>query len=73
MKKNNEGYFLEVDIQYPGESHKFHNDLSFLPERMKIEKVEVLVANLHEKKMNKIHRRNLKQALNYRLVLKNCV
>ena len=50
MKKNNEGYFLEVDIQYPGELHKFHNDLSFLPERMKIEKVEVLVANLHEKK-----------------------
>ena len=50
MKKNNEGYFLEVDIQYPGESHKFHNDLSFLPERMKIEKVEVFVANLHEKK-----------------------
>ena len=28
--------------------HKLHNDLPFLPERMKIEKVEKLVANLHD-------------------------
>ena len=29
--------------------HEFHNDLSFLQERMKIEKVENFVANLHDK------------------------
>ena len=29
--------------------HRFHNDLPFLPERMKIEKVEKLAANLHDK------------------------
>ena len=48
-KKCKEGYFLEVDIQYPDELHELHNDLPFLPERMKIEKVEKPAANLHEK------------------------
>ena len=38
-----------VDIQYPEELHKLHNDLLFLPECMKIKKVEKLVANLHDK------------------------
>ena len=37
---------------------------------MKIEKVEEVVANLHDKMENFIHTRNLKQALNYGLVLK---
>ena len=44
-----EGYFFEVDVQYPGNLHNLYNDLPFLPERMKIEKVEKLVANLHDK------------------------
>ena len=37
---------------------------------MKIEKVEKLVANLHDKTEYVIHIRNLKQALNHGLVLK---
>ena len=39
-KKSDEGYFIEVDGQYPEkfQEHKLHNDLQFLPERMKIEK-----------------------------------
>ena len=45
-------------------------DKPFLPERMKIEKVEKLVANLHDKTEYVIHIANLKQALNHRLVLK---
>ena len=45
---NTEGNFLEVDVQYPEKLHEFHDDLQFLPERMKIEKVEKLLANLHE-------------------------
>ena len=45
-------------------------DKPFLPERMKIEKVEKLVANLHEKTEYVIHVRNLKQPLNPILVLK---
>ena len=29
---NNEGYFLEFDVQYPENLGTFHNDLTFLPE-----------------------------------------
>ena len=28
--------FLEVDVKYPEQLHKLHNDLPFLPEGMKI-------------------------------------
>ena len=42
----------------------------FLPERIKIEKIEKLATNFHEKKEFVIHIRYLKQALNQRLVLK---
>ena len=34
-EKSDEGYLLEVDIQYPEKLHDLHNDLSFLPETMK--------------------------------------
>ena len=45
-----EAYFVEVDDQYLEESHEHYNDLSFLPERMKIKKVEKLIINLPDKK-----------------------
>ena len=48
----------------------YMNDLQFLPERMKIEKVEKLVTNLHDKIEYVIYKRNLKQALNHGLILK---
>ena len=68
--ESDERYFLEVDAQYPEKLHDLYNDLLFLPERVKIEKVEKCVANLHYKNEYIIHIRNLKQALNHRLVLK---
>ena len=40
--ENDEGYFLEVDVQYLEKWHEIHIDLPFLPERTKIEKVEKL-------------------------------
>ena len=48
-KKHDEGYFLEVYVQYPEKLHEIHNDSPFLPKRMKIEKIENLVTNLHDK------------------------
>ena len=48
-EKSDEGYFLEIDIHYLEKLHELQNDLLFLPERIKIEKVEKLVANLHDK------------------------
>ena len=65
-------YFLEVDVQYLEQLHELHNNLPFSPERIKIEKVEKLVANLHDETDYVIHIRNLdlKQALNHGLVFK---
>ena len=53
MKNYNEEsdkrYFFEVDVQYLQKLNNLHNDLTFFPERVKIEKVEKVVANLHDK------------------------
>ena len=43
--------------------HNLHNDLSFLHEIIKIEKVEKVVANLNIKEEYFIHIGNLKQLL----------
>ena len=69
-EERNKGYFLEVYVQYLEKLHEFHNDLPFLRERLKIEKVEKLVANLHDKIEYIIHIRNFKIVLNHELVLK---
>ena len=69
-EERDEGYFLEVDVHYLEKLLKFHNDLQFLTERIKIEKVEKLLANLHGKTEYVIHIRNLKQGLNHGLVFK---
>ena len=69
-EESDDGYFLETDVQYLVKLHELHHDLSFLHERMKIEKVKKLVANLHDKTEYVIHIRNLKQTWNHRLVLK---
>ena len=37
---SDERYFLEVDVRYSPNLHNFHNDLSLLPEGIKIEKVK---------------------------------
>ena len=65
---SDKGYFAEVKVQYLEKLHELHNDLLFLPERMKIEKFEQLVANLHDKNEYAINIRNLKQALNHEIV-----
>ena len=39
-EESGEGYCLKVDGQNPEKLDKLHNDLPFLPERMKIEKVD---------------------------------
>ena len=62
-EESHEGYFLEVDVQYLEKLHELHNHLPFLPERMKIEKIEKLVANLHDKTEYVLHIRNLKLGL----------
>ena len=46
-KDSDKGYILEVDAKYP---KNLHSDLSFLPERMKIDKSNKFVCNLYDKK-----------------------
>ena len=43
--------FLNIlDVKYPKNLHGLHEDLPFLPERMKIGKCKKLVCNLYDKK-----------------------
>ena len=63
------GYLLEIDIRYLTELHDSHNDLPFMCEKMKINKVEKLVPNLRDKKNYVIQIRVLDQSLRHGLVL----
>ena len=36
-EESDNGFFLEVDVQYIAKLHDLHNDLPFLTERIKIE------------------------------------
>ena len=69
-ENSDKGYILEVDVKYPKDLHGLHEDLPFLPERMKIGKSKKLVCHLYDKKNYVVHIRSLKQALNHGLILK---
>ena len=70
MKNSDEEYFREVDVQYRKKLYELHNFLPFLPEGMKIEKVEKLLTNLFDENEYVIPITNLKQALIHGLVWK---
>ena len=61
-------YLLVVDVEYPIKVRMLHSDLSFLPEKMKINKSTKLVCNLNDKENYQVHIVALKQALNHGLV-----
>ena len=69
-ENSDEGYFLEIDIDYPKQLQSSHKDLPFLPERRKLVKVKRLVYSIGDKEKYVIHIRALKQALNNGLKLK---
>ena len=60
-KDSDKEYILEVAVEYPKDLHYLHIDLHYLP---KINKFNKLVCNLYV-----VHIRNLKQALDYGLIL----
>ena len=45
-ENSDKGYFLEADVEYQKNVYNLHSDLSFLPERLKIEKCNKLVYNV---------------------------
>ena len=63
------GYLLLVDVAYPKNLRKEHEDLPFLPDKTKINKVTKLTCDLHGKKDYSINIFFLKQALNHGLIL----
>ena len=67
------GYIFYVDITYPKEVYELHKDLPFLPDRMEVNKVNKLVATVHDKNNYVIHIYALKQALNHGLILRYIV
>ena len=69
-KNSDQGYILELDVDYSSKLHKLHSDMPFLPERMKIDKTQKLVCNLRDKKKYVVHISKLKQALDHGLKLK---
>ena len=68
-ENSDKGYFHEVDVDYPKKLFNLHKDLPFLPERKKVNKVEILICNIEDKEEYAIHIKVLKQALNHGLVL----
>uniref|UniRef100_A0A8D8U0I7 DNA-directed DNA polymerase n=1 Tax=Cacopsylla melanoneura TaxID=428564 RepID=A0A8D8U0I7_9HEMI len=67
-----EGYCLEVDVEYPDHLHDKHNDLPFLAEKKKPPnaKHEKLLTTFDVKKKYICHYLVLKQALQHGLILK---
>ena len=63
VKKDERGYLLEVDVEYPMGIHENHNELPFLTEGMKIGRVEKLVSNHKDKKRYVVHIKAPDQAL----------
>ena len=69
-KKWSKGYLLEVDVSYHGNLYDLHNDPPLMCDRKKINRVQKLVPNLHDKKKYVIHIVGLNQALKHGLILK---
>lgn len=69
---SSKGYVVDVDLEYPSNLHKSHNNLPFCPENMipPNSKIPKLIPNLHDKQRYVIHYRNLKQCLKYGLKIK---
>ena len=74
MKKVIKDIFSKLFIQYHEKLHEklheLHNYLPFLPKRIKIEKVEKLLTNLHDKTEYVVRIRYLQQALSHGLISK---
>ena len=69
-KDANQGFILEVDLEYPSSLWKSHNDYPLAPERIKIDKVDKLICSFLPKKNYVLHYKNLKQYLEEGMILK---
>ena len=70
-KNSDEGYFLEVDVEYPKHYRVHIKIYHFYLNEKKLEKLEKRVCSIEDKEKYVIHIRALKQALNHGLILKD--
>ena len=54
-ENSDKGYLFHVDITYPQEIRELHADLPFLPDKIQVNKVNKLVANVYDKNNYVIH------------------
>ena len=66
---SDKGYVLEINVKYPNDFHDFRSGSRFLTEIMKVNKCNMPVCNLYDKKTFK-YIRTLKQVINHRLTFK---
>ena len=57
------GYIFEVDLEYPKDLWKSHNDYPLAPEKLKVNGVEKLISHFKPHENYVIHYRNLRQCL----------
>ena len=57
------GYVFEVDLEYPKDLWKTHNDYPLAPEKMNVNGVEKLICHFKPRKNYVVHYRNLRQYL----------
>ena len=70
VESENEGCFLEVDLEYPVELYDDHNDFPLAPESLVLNGFPKLTQNLMEKKKMVLHGENLKQYFSLGMKLK---
>ena len=58
--RNTKDNYTKVDVKYKQKFHEIHNDLPFLPEKMKIGKFEKLTYNLNDKEEYVVHYKSFK-------------
>ena len=63
------GFIFEVDLEYPKELWKSHNDYPLAPEKVKVGSVEKLISHFKPHKNYVLHYRNLRQCLEMGLVI----
>ena len=63
------GFVFEVDLEYPSELWKKHNDYPLAPERLNIDGVEKLICHFKPRKHYVVHFVNLKQYLEMGMIL----
>ena len=68
-KNSPQGFIFEVDLEYPKELWKSHNDYPLAPERVEVDGVEKLICHFKSRRNYVVHFVNLRQYLEMGMIL----